>query len=128
MRQLARYDLGNHLSTRIVDAARIALDCLGPGLLEKAYRHSVAKTLRRQSLDVQELFPVDAWQSGELARLYFLDLLIDWQVVVDVRVLQQPIPPDYRDEMRLALEVTGAPLGLLLNFGRDRLEFERIFL
>ena len=83
--------------------------------------------LRRQNLEVQRLFPVDVWQSGELAELYYLDLFIEWQVIVNIKVSHKPFTELEREEMGETLDAAGASLGMLLNFGRCGLEYERIF-
>ena len=55
---------------------------------------------------------------------YDADLLVDEVVVVEIKVAPQY---DKRDEAQLLneLKATGLKLGLLLNFGRAKVEFRR---
>lgn len=127
MGSLAPYDLGNQLSARILSAARSVHQYLGPGYPEETYRKAIVNELRRQHLEVQRLFPVDVWQSAELAELYFLDLFVEWQVIVEIKATRGPLIDEIYENMMAYLDAAEAPLGLLLNFGRRRLEYERIF-
>jgi GxxExxY protein len=128
MNPLAWYEVGNQLTTRILRAARSVYQCLGPGYCEEDYRKGLINDLQRQNLEVQRLFPVDVWQSGELAELYFLDLFIEWQVIVKIIVSHKPFTDLVREEMCAHLEAAGADLGMLLNFGgRGGIDYERIF-
>ncbi len=127
LKPLAWYEVGNYLSLRIIRAAQEVFNCLGPGYPEEDYRRGVINRLELDRLDVQRRFPVDVWQSGELAELFFLDLYVEMQVVVQVLASGDPIDALSRRTALLQLEASGAPLGILLNFGRSRMEYERIF-
>ncbi len=128
MEPLVWYEVGNQLSARIIQAARDVFDCLGPSCSDKEYRKAMVNLLERQNLDVQQRFPVDVWQANELAQLYFLDLWVEWQVIVNIQASRRPISSIEREDMIEHLEAAGAPLGVLLNFGRHGLEYERVFL
>jgi GxxExxY protein len=127
MKPITRYELGNFLSLRIIDAAQEVHRHIGPGYPIERYRRAIGTELRRQLLEVQDRFPVDIWQSRELAALYFLDMFVEWQVIVAVRTDRRAFLSEEREQMAACLEATGASLGILFNFGRPRLEFERVF-
>lgn len=127
MNHLVRYVDANYLTLRIINAARAVYNILGPGFAEEKYRKAISNELKRIDLDVQQLFPVDVWQSGELVELLFLDLFIEWHVIVEVIASQKPIDNRQRFEMNNSLEPAGADLGLLINFGRQKLEIEPVF-
>lgn len=124
---MAWYEVGNFLSLRIIRAAQEIFASMGPGCAEEDYRSAMAQRLEHDRLEVERCFPVDVWQSGELAELYFLDLFVEMQVVVTVQVSRRPLTPLDRDTARCQLEAVGAPMCILLNFGRPRPEYERVF-
>ena len=127
MKPLARYELDNFLSTRIIDAAKRVHQSIGPGFSEAYYRRAIASELRRQRLDVQNDFPVDVWQSNELAELYFLELFVEMKVIVSVRSSRQAFIKYEREQMIDQLEAASAQMGMIFNFGWYGLEYERIF-
>src|SRR5512146_1231747 len=125
MGPLAAYDLGNQRSARIISAARGAHQIIGPCQTGAFYRQAILNELQQQKLDVQNLFPVDVWQSGELAELFFPDLFVEWQVIVNIKVHRQAISIEELDDLHACLSAADAPMGVLLNFGKTRLEYER---
>ena len=127
MRPLMRYETGNFVASTIIRAARSVHSCLGPGYPEEAYRKAITNELQRKNLEVQHLFPVDVWQAGELAQLYFLDLYVGWEVIVEIKATRRPFSDREIMQMNNYLDAAGAHLGLLLNFGKRDLEFEPIF-
>ena len=59
--------------------------------------------------------------------VFYLDLWIEEQVVVEVKAFSHQLTNDERAQLINYLKATGAPVGLLINFGRRKLEFKRIF-
>jgi GxxExxY protein len=57
--------------------------------------------------------------------IYDADVLVDGCVVVEIKVAPQY---DKRDEAQLLneLKATGLKIGMLLNFGRTKLEYKRL--
>ena len=126
MRAYQRYPAGGSLSGQILEAARYVHRCLGPDHSENYYRRAMTNVLSRQNLLVESLFPVDVWQNQELANLYFLDLFVEYQVIVNVRSLWRPFTLAELDEMAEQVYASSSSAGLLVNFGRRRLEYEWI--
>jgi hypothetical protein len=56
-----------------------------------------------------------------------LDLFVEGQVVVEVKAFSHQLTNDERAQVINYLKATEAPVGLLFNFGRRRLEYKRIF-
>ncbi len=59
--------------------------------------------------------------------IFYLDLWVDNQVVVEVKALSHQLTNDEFAQVLNYLKVMGAEVGLLFNFGRRRLEYRRIF-
>lgn len=126
MNSLTWYELSNQLTGRIIQAARSVHHWMGPQHLLADYRSAVANELYRQRLDVQQHFPVDIWQSGELVNLFFLDLFVECQVIVTIKTTRRPLTDEDREDMADCLQACNLPMGILINFGRRGLEYERI--
>jgi GxxExxY protein len=54
-------------------------------------------------------------------------LFVEDQVVVEVKAFSHQLTNDERAQVINYLKATGAPVGLLFNFGRRKLEYKRIF-
>uniref|UniRef100_UPI00405615C9 GxxExxY protein n=1 Tax=Candidatus Electrothrix sp. TaxID=2170559 RepID=UPI00405615C9 len=111
----------------IVGCAFEVLNELGHGLHEKPYENSlvVEFTERKIHYSQQERFPVlyKTVQVGE----YIPDLIAFDSVVVDTKVIDR-ITEHERAQMINYLKITGPKVGLILNFKRPKLEWERIVL
>jgi GxxExxY protein len=103
--------------TGIIIAAAIAVHkALGPGLLESAYITCLIFELRRRGLKVEEQRPVPVTYCGvKLDCGYRLDLVVEDQVIVEVKALER-FAPIHTAQMLTYLRLTGCPVGLLLNF------------
>jgi len=111
----------------IVGCAFEILNELGNGLLEKPYENSmvVEFQLRKIPFTQQTRFPVlyKTIPVGE----YIPDLIAFNSVIVDTKVIDH-ITNIERAQMLNYLKITGHKVGLIINFKRPNLEWERIVL
>jgi GxxExxY protein len=98
---------------------------LGYGFLEKVYQRAmqVELKLRGQSAELEHRIPLQ--YKGVGVGDYAADLLVANRVLVELKVA-----PEYQnaDEAQLLneLKATGIKVGLLINFGRAKVEFKRM--
>jgi GxxExxY protein len=59
--------------------------------------------------------------------LFYLDLFVEDQVVVEIKALSHQLTNDERAQVINYIKATEAQVGLLFNFGRRKLEYKRIF-
>lgn len=112
---------------RLVGAALEVLNGLGHGLHEKPYENALVLELLAAKIpcEQQKRFPV-RYKSVEVAE-YVPDLIAFGTVIMDAKVIER-ITDHERGQMLNYLRITGCKVGLLLNFKRARLEWERIVL
>ena len=114
------------LTGRIIGAAIRVLDALKPGLDEKLYENALVIELAKQGLEPeqQKSFPVH--YDGKFIGKLIPDLIVKG-VVVDTKVVTA-FTPDHVAQMLGYLNITGLPLGLLLNFRYRKLQIKRVIL
>jgi GxxExxY protein len=122
-----RYDGPNAQATfAIIGGAMEVLNELGAGLHEKPYENALLVELgvRGIACDQQRRFPVryKGVQVGE-----YVPDLIAGEVVVDTKVIDR-ITNVERGQMLNYLRITGLKVGLIINFQRPKLEWERVIL
>ena len=107
---------------QIVDAAIKVHTALGPGLLESAYQACLAYELRQRGLQVQTEVELPV-RYGEihLDVGYRLDLLVESQVIVELKSVEKIIPL-YEAQLLSYLKLSGKKIGLLINFNVARLK------
>jgi len=112
---------------RIVGAAFSVLNELGHGLHEKPYENALVIEFGQAGIPFtqQPRFPV-LYKSVQVAE-YVPDLIAFAAVVVDTKVIDR-ITDHERGQMMNYLRVCRLPVGVILNFKRAKLEWERIVL
>ena len=112
----------NKLTEKIIGAAMEVHRALGPGLLESAYEACLVAELSELGLVVEQQKPLPVVYRG--ARLdcgYRLDLVIENQVIVEVKAVEQVVPI-HEAQLISYLRLTGCKVGLLVNFNVLRLK------
>ena len=112
---------------RIIGAAMRVHNALGPGLKESAYQKALSSEFERSGLSFQAEHAVDIVLDGVSIGLLYLDHLVAETVVVEEKAVSHPLTNDEVAQLITYLCATGNSVGLLLNFGRQRLEYKRIF-
>ena len=112
----------NDITGQIVDAAIKVHTALGPGLLESAYQACLAYELRQRGLRVvtEVALPVQ-YEGIDLDVGYRLDLLVESQVIVELKSVEKMIPL-YEAQLLSYLKLSGHRIGLLINFNVVRLK------
>lgn len=103
------------------------LNGLGAGLHEKPYENAlvVEFKLRGITYDQQHRFMVG--YKGVSVGEYIPDLIAGAAVIVDTKVIDRITDVD-RGPMLNYLKITGLKVGLIINFKRPKLEWERVIL
>ncbi len=119
--------LHRDLVFRIVGCAFDVVKDVGHGLHEKPYENALVLAFQDAGISVQQqvAFPIlfKARQVGE----YIPDLIADGAVIIDTKVIDR-ITDHERGQMLNYLRITGLRVGLILNFKRAKLEWERVVL
>ena len=113
------------VTKKIIGAAFEVHKTLGYGFLERVYQKALQTELISRGLRVEIEHPIKVAYKGVIVGDYFADLLVEESVVVELK-----IAPNYnrQDEPQLLneLKATGIKVGLLINFGRTKVEFKRL--
>ena len=105
------------VATTVVNTAFVLHQEVGPGLLESVYEAILASMLTGQGLYVERQKPVPIYYRGlVLDEGFRLDLLIDGQLVVELKSVEKLLPVHLK-QLLTYLRLMNLPLGLLINFG-----------
>lgn len=106
----------NEITNNIIGAAIEVHKALGPGLLESAYEACLCRELelRRIPYMRQKALPV-AYKGLELDCGYRLDLLVDEEVVVEIKTVDA-LHPIHEAQLLTYLRLGGWKVGLMVNF------------
>ena len=114
------------ITYRIIGAAMHVHSRLGPGLDEHHYQRDLTAEMLADGLTVSEEHALEIYDGDRwLGRLY-LDQLVENCIVVEVKAFSHMLTDEEVAQVICYLAATGLKVGLLLNFGRKRLEYKRI--
>jgi len=110
------------VTKELVDSALKVHSALGPGLLESAYEACLAYELVERGITVsrQKLLPIRYGQL-EIDAGYRLDLLVDDQIVVELKAVGSLLPV-HEAQLLSYLKLGGFHMGFLLNFNVRRMK------
>ena len=110
---------------KIIGAAFEVHRELGYGFLERVYQRALQVELLREGVSAEIERRIQVHYKGVVVGDYDADLIVDGVVAVELKVNPQY---DKRDEAQLLneLKATGLKVGLLINFGRTKVEYKRL--
>jgi len=106
----------NDITGAVIDGAMHVHSALGPGLLESAYEACLLHELRKRGLrvDSQAILPIE-FDGAKVDAGYRIDLLVEEAVIVELKAVEK-ILPIHQAQLLTYLKLSGAKVGLLLNF------------
>jgi len=113
------------ITEQIIGAAYEVYNELGYGFLEKVYQRAMQVELKIRDKNTSLEQKIKVKYKGEIVGDYQADLLVENVVIVELKVANEFNP---KDEAQLLneLKATGIKVGLLINFGRNKVEFKRL--
>ena len=113
------------LSYKVVGMAMEVHRKLGYGFLEKVYENSLMVLLRREAIAARQQFPVRVYFEGEDVGFYRADIVVAGKIVIEVKAAEGLIDA-HRVQTLNYLRATDLRLGILLNFGKEKLQYQRL--
>ncbi len=111
----------NDITHDILDAAIKIHRHFGPGMMESVYERLLESELSRRGHSVERQKPISFEYEGQTYEDAFrVDLFVDGKIVVELKATES-MNKLYPKQVRTYLVAMNLPLGVLINFGMDRL-------
>jgi len=117
--------LYEELTKTILGACFEVSNELGAGFLESVYQNALLIVLQQKGLKVQSQFPLNVKFRGQAVGQFYADLLVEDQVIVELKAVTA-LTPVHQAQVINYLKGTGVEVGLLVNFGRPKIEYRRL--
>jgi len=117
--------LYKELSYKIVGLAMQVHTELGFGFMEEVYENALVVLLKESEIDAVPRFPIKVRFHGHLVGDYIADILVDSRVILVLKA-HENLLNFHRAQTLNYLKATGLKLAILLNFGKSKLEYERL--
>jgi GxxExxY protein len=119
--------LYKELSYKIVGLAMQAHTELGFGFMEEVYQNALMVLLKESEINAVSRFPIKVRFHGHTVGDYFADILVDHSIILVLKA-HENLLSFHRAQTLNYLKATGLKLAILLNFGKIKLEYERLVL
>ncbi len=116
--------LHEKITEAIIGSAFEVYNTLGYGFLEKVYQKALQVELIRRGHTAEIEHPLKVKYKNTLVGEYYADLFVDHKILVELKVAKEY---NSRDEPQLLneLKATSIRVGLLINFGKRKVDFKR---
>jgi len=111
------------LSYEIVGLAMQVHNKLGYGL-EKVYENALMVQFRGKEIKAKQQAPITVYFDREVVGDYYADILVEDKIIIELKTAEK-ISGAHRAQVLNYLKATGLQLAILLNFGKEKLEYER---
>ena len=113
------------LSYKIVGLAMEVHTTLGYGFLEKVYENSLMIMFEENGIRAEQQLPIKVNFHGRIVGEYIADILVEDKIILELKAAER-ISPVHKAQTLNYLKATNLKLGILLNFGKHKLEYERL--
>jgi GxxExxY protein len=117
----------NELTHAIIGSSFEVLNELGHGLHEKPYENALVVELGLRGLAFEQQKSFEVLYKSIRVSEFVPDLIVEGAVIVDAKVIER-ITGLERGQMLNYLRITRLHVGLIINFRKPKLEWERIVL
>ena len=112
------------LTQGIIGAAFEVHNILGNGFLEKVYQNALAKELELRGYQVGVEIKIPVFYKDEPVGDYYADILVNERIIVELKAVSD-LTSQHEAQLLNYLKATGHKVGLLLNFGTNRVQIKR---
>jgi GxxExxY protein len=115
------------VTEQIIGAAFEVHRVLGYGFLEKVYQRALQVELQIRGMKAEIEQKIKVYYKDQIVGDYAADVTVNDVVLVELKVAAQYNPAD-EAQLINELKATGTHVGVLINFGREKVSFKRFIL
>ena len=112
------------LTKKIIAAAYHVYNKMGFGFLESVYEKCLLIELRKAGLQAESQRPIVVKYENEVVGEFKADIIVEDTIIVELKSVKQ-IMQAHEVQLVNYLVATGKPVGLILNFGEQKVEVKR---
>lgn len=114
-----------NLTELILQCAFDVINELGSGFLESVYQNALSLALMQAGLNVNLHYPINVVFRKESVGEFYADLLVEKKIIVELKAVKE-LAPEHQAQVINYLKATGIEVGLLINFGNQKLQYKRL--
>jgi GxxExxY protein len=114
------------LAGKVIGLAMKVHSALGAGFLESVCHKALAHELQKAKMQLEPEKPLNVLYDGIPVAEFVADLVVENELIVELKAVQN-LATAHEVQVVNYLVATGKDVGLLINFGAERLEFKKKF-
>jgi GxxExxY protein len=112
------------LTEKIIACAYRVYNKMGAGFLESVYEKCMIIELRKLGLMAEVQKAINVFYEEELVGEFIVDMIVNNTVILELKSIRQ-LAKAHEVQLVNYLVATGKSVGLLINFGEDKVEVKR---
>ncbi len=100
---------------------------LGSGFLETVYKKSLVIALYQHGMKSESEALAKVWFRGSMVGLFYVDIIVEDLVIIEVKAVKVLLP-EHEAQLLNYLTATKFKVGLIVNFGKSKMEWKRMIL
>jgi GxxExxY protein len=112
------------LTGKIIGAAYRVFNTMGYGFVESVYENCLLIELRKMGLQAENQFAIKVYYEGHIVGDFYADIFVARTVIVELKSVRG-LAAAHEVQLVNYLKATGIDIGLLINFGEQRVEVKR---
>lgn len=117
--------LEKNLTEKIIGACFEVSNELGAGFLERVYEKALLIALNDKDLAAKAQIPLKVLFRGSIVGEFYTDVFVEERVIIELKAVKS-ISSEHEAQLLNYLKATGIKVGLLINFGKPKLEWKRL--
>lgn len=112
------------LTYEVMGAVYEVHNVLGSGFLEKVYERALLSELNIRGIGAETQKTMSVFYKGEQVGHYIADLVVEDKILLELKSVES-LARLHEAQILNYLKATGLHLGILINFGNERVESKR---
>jgi GxxExxY protein len=112
------------LTEKIIGLAFKVYNKMGFGFLESVYQNALLIELRKAGINAEKKKPIIVYYEGENVGEFEADVLVENAIILELKSVRQ-LAKAHEVQLVNYLVATGKDVGLLLNFGEEKVDVKR---
>ena len=117
--------LYEQLTSKVLAACFEVSRELGAGFIESVYENALLIALRQKGIAAEAQVPLKVTFRDEIVGDFYADILVEDKIIIELKAAKA-LAPEHQAQLINYLKATGIEVGLLINFGKPKLEYRRL--
>ncbi|MBC8278373.1 MAG: GxxExxY protein [FCB group bacterium] len=118
--------INEELTEKILSSCFEVINELGAGFLESVYEKALLITLEEKGLKAKSQVKLDVYFHEAIVGEFFADIIVEDKVILELKTVKM-LAPEHQAQLINYLKATRYKLGLLINFGKRKIEYKRLY-